>query len=270
MLLLNHHFESSKGAAGIRAALTELPLSSLLELIHSSQQTGLLEVEGFVGRSSLTLRVAFLGGEIVDSALLDWQGLDALFSFPQDIAAGHAEFWSIPAHAVQSQPPLAPFNQVLSEWARLTDEWPRYIQYLGSASTRLEGEMAPFNRPGGYCVRAAAHASGQALHEVAATTAELVRLGLLQPKANPPHQEWQFLALPPLSPMLLGSSTLLSRLDGQSSLFEIQLETGMDTATARSELLRAIQRGYRFPGCGWVMRDLTWEQDWQEEQSLAL
>lgn len=270
MLLLNYAFQSTGGASGMRAALNHLPLGSLLELIHTSQQTGLLEVEGFLNRSSLTLRVAFLQGEIVDSALLDWQGLDALFGFPQDIDSGHAEFWQIDTQHVHPQAPLAPFNQVMSEWARLTDEWPRYIEWLGSGSTRLEGEMAPFNQPGGCSVRAAAHMSQRALHEVAATTAELVKIGLLRPKANPPHQEWQFLALPPLSPMMLSSGSILTHLDGQRSLFEAQLEMGTDTATARDELLRAIQRGYRFAGCGWVMRDLIWEQGWQQSQQMVL
>ncbi|WP_261664995.1 DUF4388 domain-containing protein [Deinococcus sp. Marseille-Q6407] len=271
MLVLNHSFQASGGAAGIRGTLAELPLNSLLELIHAAQQTGLLEVEAFLGRSSLTLRLAFFGGEIVDCAVLDWPGLDALFSFPQDLSAGHAEFWAIDPAQVQAQPPLAPFEFILSEWARVTDEWPRYNEWIGSPSTRFIGAMAPFSRPGGCSVRAAAHAGARPLHEVASQVAELAQAGLLRPKNEPPHQEWQFLPLPaPHTFIAAQAGSPLEDLNGQLSLFDVQQARSIPIGLVRAELMRAIQRGYRFPGCGWVMRDLIWEQDWEEADLMVL
>lgn len=40
-------------------------------------------------------------------------------------------------------------------------------------------------------------------------------------------------------------------------------------SAVRLELLLALERGYRFAGCGWAARDLLWEQSWQQLQLQA-
>ena len=221
MQLLDTSFAPAGGAQGIRVSLPELALGSLLELIHAAQQTGVLEVSAACRHGTLPLRLAFLRGEIVDCALLDWRGLDALYSFPQVVESGQAEFWRVPPDAVQAQPPLAPFDSLTMEWARLTDEWPRYIAWIGSPSALLEGPAAPFNRPGGCSVRAAAHMLRQPLHEVASAAVELTRAGLLSPREGAPYAEWQVLTLPrPTFDLARGElrfgRSVLARMDGRT------------------------------------------------------
>jgi hypothetical protein len=58
--------------------LKVFPLTEVLELIHAHRRSGVLEVRE--GVLPLTLR--FAAGEVVEASILDWEGLEALFTFP--------------------------------------------------------------------------------------------------------------------------------------------------------------------------------------------
>lgn len=251
------------GQLGLRAALWQVPLTVVLELVHATQRTGLLRAEAELDGGTLPLEIQFVRGEVTAAAILDWQGLEALYSFPQATPAGWAEFWQAPA---QPAPPLAPFQNLLAEWARLSDEWPRCCEQIRSPSQRFYGEAAPFNRPGGASARWVAAASGQPLHEVCTQLAALQQAGFIQPIQG--SFEWDTLVVPACQDsQALRRSPVLRLLDGRKSLHRL-LERGLSPDELRSELLSHLGSSAPFPGSGRALRDWLWEQGHAERDLL--
>ncbi|WP_261663485.1 DUF4388 domain-containing protein [Deinococcus sp. Marseille-Q6407] len=244
----------SDARLGLRADLGELPLTAALELIHSTSQSGSLRVSAALDAADLPLELHFCAGEVTSAAILDWTGLDALYSFPQDVAAGQAAFWQQPTPAA---PPLAPFQNLLGEWARLSDEWPRLCEQLFSPSQRFYGELDPFSRPGGVSARWITAFSGQPLHEVCAQLAALQQAGMIRPVRR--SYEWDTLVLPPChDPQEMRQSPVLRLLDGQKTLHRL-IQRGLSSEDIRAELVGRVGPECLFPGSGRALRDWLWE-----------
>ncbi|MDL2345098.1 GTPase-activating protein, partial [Deinococcus sp. MIMF12] len=55
-----------------------------------------------------------------------------------------------------------------------------------------------------------------------------------------------------------GTSAIADALDGERTLGEL-LALGHSVEDLRAYLLAEVRAGLRFPGTGWVLRDLIWE-----------
>ena len=81
----------SESVLGLRTGLGEISLAAVAELVHVSQQTGVLLVQASLDGGTLPLELAFHGGEVVGASVLDWEGPDALYSFPQAASSARTE-----------------------------------------------------------------------------------------------------------------------------------------------------------------------------------
>ncbi|RTR29413.1 DUF4388 domain-containing protein [Deinococcus radiophilus] len=241
---------------GLSAGLDEVPLTAVMELIHSTRQTGQLRVQAELPGGPLPLRLEFVGGELVGCALHDWHGPEALYAFPQTVTTGRAEFWQMRVSAA-ARWPLAPFGQLMGEWARLSDEWPRAVEVIVSPSQRFWGQAAPFNRQGGASARWVAANTGQSLFEVCIQMADLHAAHMIHPIRE--SFEWDLLILPPCEDaQAKRRSAVLRLLDGQKPLSRL-LGRGLSSEQVRAELLRELGQDGGFPGAGRVIRDWLWE-----------
>lgn len=229
----------------MQGQLTDLPLLSLLDLIHASSQTGVLEVE-----NEVPFTVAFMHGEVVAGGILDWLGPEALQSAPLLAQEGKFNF---EAKAVTGTP-LGPYQHFMAEWARIGDEWEEVCQVIGSPSNVFMGDLPLFDELGGRSIRAAARKTGKPIFEVAQAVAEALQHNRLSAMNR---YAWFGLLLRPQ-----GSHDpkhpITHLLDGNRNLGEV-VANGQTVEAVRQYLLKAIQRGLRFPGSGWVLRDLIWE-----------
>ncbi|MFC5848252.1 DUF4388 domain-containing protein [Deinococcus petrolearius] len=230
----------------MRGLLSDLPLLGLLELVHTSRQTGVLSVSG-----ELPYTVTFSQGEVVGGGVLDWLGLEALHTCPLSPWGGDFGF---EPRTIAGRP-LQAYRPLLSEWARVSDEWERVCRPLGSPSRVFRGEPALFGGSEGRSVRAAARRSGRPLIEVAAEAAQAAQAGRLEATGS---HAWFALVLRP-SPAH-GQHPVTAFLDGQRNLGEVVRRGDLGVDEVRGYLLQAIRRGLRFPGSGWVLRDLVWEE----------
>lgn len=242
---------------GLQASLSAVPLGAVLELVHASSQTGQLKVLVQLPGGSLPLELEWVAGEVVAACILDWAGLDALYSFPQDAAVGELEFWQRPSPPQTGAAPLAPFMNLMGEWARLSDEWPRHCQQIGSPSQRFYGALAPFNRPGGASARWVVADTGEALHDVCAQLSGLKQAGFIHPVRH--SFEWDVLVVPPSRDVRdIHRSPVLRLLDGQKTLHRL-IERGFSPDDIRSALIQRPLQEQRFPGAGRALRDWLWE-----------
>lgn len=245
--------------------LADLPLLGVLELLHFCRKTGVLEVD-----APLPFALTFVGGEVVEGGLLDWAGLDAVCSLPLTPSEGRFHFKS----GERGGPVLRPFARLMGDWAHAADEWRRVCAVLGSPSRVLcaavsgTAHESASEYAGGRSVRAVARHAGEPLFDVARRAADLTLRGELEvtdrfawhvlrlrhPRSRTPD------ALPPGSPERL--------LDGQLNLGEL-IERGQAPHDLRAFLLREIRAGLRFPGAGWVLRDLAWEAEALAAPQLA-
>lgn len=238
--------------APLRGQLQDLQLPDLLDLLHGTRQTGVLRVQAAVtGRHVLPFQLSLVRGEIVSGAVLDWLGLDALLSCPPDPQAGEFEFVVRP----QGGTPLLPYAQLVAEWARVSDEWQRICAVIGSPSRRWQAPLPGFQATEGRSVRAALPQSNQSLIALAETLAQAVLGGQARPSGQ---FAWFGLRLDVTAPRLTGHP-LAQLIDGQRDLGELAALSS--TGAARAYLLAELEAGLRFPGCGWVWRDLLWETD---------
>ncbi|MFN3392811.1 MAG: DUF4388 domain-containing protein, partial [Meiothermus ruber] len=88
-----------------------IPLSDVLQMIHASRGTGILHLK----THQLPLKLQFMLGEVVGGSILDWEGLEAIVTFPLHPEQGHFRF---DAGRVQGTP-LMPFKVFVGEWARM-------------------------------------------------------------------------------------------------------------------------------------------------------
>ncbi|WP_034384206.1 DUF4388 domain-containing protein [Deinococcus sp. YIM 77859] len=230
----------------MQGLLSDLPLMGILELVNGTRQTGVLDVQ-----AEVPYTVAFLDGEIVGGGILDWLGMDALHASPLLPQSGTFEFR--PSAVTGS--PLAPYDHFLTEWARVSDEWPQVCAAIGSPSRVFRGDLPLFDVPEGRSARAAARQAAAPLFEVAQALAEAFRQGRAEPTGR---FAWHALRLRS-GTTRVASSPVAQALDGERSLGEV-IAGGLAEADVRAHLLAELQAGLRFPGSGWVLRDLVWEQ----------
>ncbi|ULR40406.1 DUF4388 domain-containing protein [Thermus sp. NEB1569] len=240
--------------------LKAIPLVELLELIHGHRRSGILELS--VGPLPLSLR--FSGGEVVGAAILDWEGLEALFSFPLHPQEGVFRFGVTPPAADK---PLMPFSTLLGEWARVNDEWDRFRTLVDSPSRVLEAirPQPPYEVfQGGKSVRAAAKAWGVPLLIAMERAYMGVREGDLYPLRR---YAWYALRIKYTGRKgkTLGEfGQLQALLDGTRNLGEV-IASGVPIGLVRRYLVQALASGELTPpGRGWLLRDLTWEMEKEE------
>lgn len=230
----------------------------LLELIHGHRRSGVLELR--VGSLPLSLR--FAAGEVVGAAILDWEGLEALFTFPLHPKEGPFRFQPGPAG---EEKPLMPFSVLLGEWARVNDEWDRFRTLIDSPSRVLEAirpkpPLEVFE--GGKSVRAAAKAWGVPLLIAMERAYMGVREGNLYPLRR---YAWYALRIRKKNRTLEEFGHLVTLLDGTRNLGEI-IAQGVPVGLVRRYLIRALaQEELTPPGRGWLLRDLLWEAEKEAE-----
>lgn len=229
----------------MQGLLSDLPLLGVLELIHASRQTGVLDVQG-----EIPYAVAFNHGEVVSGGILDWLGPEAIQSCPLMPHRGRFEFH--PKSVTGS--PLGPYGHFTTEWARISDEWEEVCAYIGSPSRIFSGDLPLFNELGGRSIRAAARKADRPVIEVAQMVAEAVKNKQVIPLNR---YAWFGLLLQP-DPRHQSQHPLTALLDGTLNLGEI-VSSGHDIDEVRAYLLSALHHGLRFQGSGWVLRDLVWE-----------
>ncbi|WP_216317637.1 DUF4388 domain-containing protein [Deinococcus aestuarii] len=229
----------------MQGLLSDLPLLGVLELINATRQTGVLDVQ-----TGVPYTVAFVGGEIVGGGILDWLGVDAIQASPLLPVEGTFEF--TPRGVTGS--PLSPYGHFAADWARASDEWEQVCAVIGSPSRVFRGALPPLIGPAGRSVRDAAEGTGRPLFEVAQRVAAGVRGGRVEPTGE---FAWSALRLQGGRPE--GHSPVAAALDGRRNLGEL-VAGGFDVREVRGYLLTQIRAGLRFPGSGWVLRDLIWEQ----------
>ncbi len=231
-----------------------MPLPEVLVLIHQHRRSGFLSLQ--VG--PLPLELTFAQGEVVEARILDWEGLEALFTFPLHPKEGTFRFQG---GAVQEAPALFPFTLLLGEWARVNDEWDRFRSLVDSPSRvlealRPEGPYGIFF--GGKSVRAVAKAADIPLLVAMEQAYMGVREGYLYPLRR---YAWYALRIrhKGRGKTLEDYSDLLTRLDGSRNLGELVAE-GVPLGTLRRFLIQGLASGVLSPpGRGWLLRDLTWE-----------
>jgi Domain of unknown function (DUF4388) len=241
--------------------LRDAPLPSLLELIKNSRQRGHLFVD-----AALPLTLALEKGQVVSATILDYEGLEGLFTYPLHLEDGMYRFEpSLP----QAHRPLMPFDALLSEWARHNDEWQRLRQRLDSPSHVLD--PWPNARPafalfdGKRSVRAVAKLMAQndpkiTLLEVAKLAADGLEQGDL---AVTYRYAWFSLRIQHADAgrvNLRGQRELTSYLDGTMRLGELIENQGFFIGDVREYLIEAIRSEVvQVPGRGWLLADLLWE-----------
>lgn len=229
----------------MQGLLSDLPLLGVLELIHASRQTGVLEVGGEV-----PFTVAFNHGEIVAGGILDWLGLEALQSCPMSPVRGHFSFEAKPVMGT----PLGSYEHLTTEWARVSDEWEALCAVLTSPSRLYSGDLPLFDELGGRSIRAAARKAGRPLLDVAQEVAG----ALLERRVQPLDRYAWFGLLIKADPRHAADHPLSEHLTGELNLGEV-VGTGHSIELVREYLLTALHQGLRFQGSGWVLRDLVWE-----------
>ncbi|EYB67653.1 hypothetical protein DEIPH_ctg033orf0070 [Deinococcus phoenicis] len=231
----------------MQGLLSDLPLMGILELVNATRQTGTLDV-----KADVPYTVAFTGGEIVGGGILDWLGVDAIQASPMLPTSGSFEFK--PSAVTGS--PLAPYGHFTTDWARASDEWEQVCAVIGSPSRVYQGDVPLFDGPEGRSVRAAVKQAELPLFEVAQVLADAVRQGRAEPTGR---FAWHSLRLRS-GTTRTSPSPVAAALNGERNLGEV-IAGGLDERSVREYLLTEIRAGLRFPGSGWVLRDLIWEQN---------
>ncbi|THF88790.1 DUF4388 domain-containing protein [Deinococcus sp. KSM4-11] len=224
----------------MQGLLSDIPLLGALELIHTTRQTGVLEVQ-----TDVPYTVAFVGGEIVSGGIVDWIGLEALYASPLLAETGSFAFQQKPV----TGRPLGAFNHVVSDWARTTDEWQEVCAVISSPSRYYRGAEPLFDLEGGRSVRAVAREAEVPVFQVAQFVVRALREGRLEARER---FEWFRLKLQ-AAPRRTGAQPEPLQPLGQL------IAEGMPLREARARLLNELRMGLRFPGSGWVWRDLVWE-----------
>ncbi|SMB92412.1 DUF4388 domain-containing protein [Deinococcus hopiensis] len=230
----------------MQGLLSDLPLMGIMELVNTTRQTGVLEV-----RTEVPYSVAFLNGEIVGGGILDWLGLDAIHASPLLPTEGEFEFRMSSVTGTS----LGPYDHFTTDWARASDEWDMICDVIGSPSRVYRGTLPLFDVPEGRSVRAATREAERPLFEVAQTLSEAVRAGQAEPTGK---FAWHNLRLR-AGTTRSTPSPVAAALDGERNLGDV-IASGLPEEDVRAHIVAEIRAGLRFPGTGWVLRDLVWEQ----------
>lgn len=241
-----------------------IPLSDVLQMIHASRGTGILHLK----THQLPLKLQFMLGEVVGGSILDWEGLEAIVTFPLHPEQGHFRF---DAGRVQGTP-LMPFKVFVGEWARMNDQWGRFRTLLDSPSRVLETPRAvePYAVfVGGKSIRAAAKSWGVPLIIAAERAWRGLREGDLTKL-----RKYAWFALRIRHPSarrtqagIRDPNDITVLLDGNRNLGEL-IQAGLPIAKVRAYLLERITNGeLEAPGRGWILRDLLWEIEAEQAAS---
>lgn len=233
-----------------------IPLSDVLQMIHASRGTGVLHLK----TQQLPLKIQFMLGEVVGGSILDWEGFEAIATFPLHPEQGRFRF---EAGSVTGTP-LMPFKVFVGEWARMNDQWARFRSLLDSPSRVLETPRAvePYAVfVGGKSVRAAAKSWGVPLIIAAERAWQGLREGDLTKL-----RKYAWFALRIRHPSarrtqagIRDPKDMTVLLDGSRNLGEL-IQAGLPIAKVRNYLLECITNGeLEAPGRGWILRDLLWE-----------
>ena len=233
-----------------------IPLSDVLQMIHASRGTGVLHLK----TQQLPLKIQFMLGEVVGGSILDWEGFEAIATFPLHPEQGHFRF---EVGSVVGTP-LMPFRVFLGEWARMNDQWARFRSLLDSPSRVLETPRAvePYAVfVGGKSIRAAAKSWGVPLIIAAERAWQGLREGDLTKL-----RKYAWFALRIRHPSarrtqagIRDPKDMTVLLDGSRNLGEL-IQAGLPIAKVRTYLLERITSGeLEAPGRGWILRDLLWE-----------
>jgi Domain of unknown function (DUF4388) len=244
--------------------LQDTPLSSLLELIHLTKQSGQVQITADV---PLTLYVA--NGEIISGQILDWQGLEAIQSFLLHLSNGQFRF--LPnATAIEAPNDFEiSFPLFMTDWARLNDEWARILPIIGSPSRAFESTQAiatvPHPFQGGKSIRSLAKTLGLNSFEIAQNAVTWLQNGDLR-LTN--RFAWHGLRIQHTNakaqhfPSTRTIHDIPACLDGSRNMGEV-LELGFNAHDVRTYLVQSLQIGeIQVPGSGWLLRDLTWELEY--------
>ncbi len=244
--------------------LQDTPLSSLLELIHLTKQSGRVQITADV---PLNLQVA--NGEVISGEILDWQGLEAIQSFLLHLSSGQFRFYPNATVTEAANDFDISFSKFMTDWARLNDEWARILPFIGSPSRVMEPTQAagavPHPFQNGKSIRSLARALGVSSFEVAQNTLPWLQQGDLR-LTN--RFAWHGLRIQHASAntqKLPNSRTITdipACLDGSRNMGEV-LELGFSGNDVRQYLIQSLQTGeIQVQGSGWLLRDLTWELEY--------
>ena len=214
----------------MQGLFVDAPLIGVLELLHVSRKTGVLTAD-----AGMPFSLSFQEGQVSGGGILDWQGLDAIYACP--LLPGEGSF-SFTVQAVEGEM-LAPYGKITADWARYSDDWQQICVVVGSPSALFRGNLPLF--------------------EVAERVLSGVRSGRLTPVGR---FSWYSLRLR----HQLGSGRggrIAGVLDGERNMGELAL-AGFPVSELRDYLISEIRAGLRFPGCGWVLRDVLWEREFLE------
>lgn len=233
-----------------------IPLSDVLEMIHTNRGSGVLHLE--VDRLPLDLQ--FDQGEVIGGAILDWDGFEAIATYPLHPEHGRFRFTG----GTQKGLSLMPFKAFIGEWARMNDQWARFRTMMDSPSRVMDTPRAtePFGVfLGGKSVRAAAKAWNVPLIIAAERAWRGLREGDLTKVRK---YAWYALRIRHPSARrtqagILDPGDLTVQLDGTRNLGEL-IHAGTPIAQIRSYLIERLSKGeLQVPGKGWMLRDLLWE-----------
>ncbi len=240
--------------------LRDTPLSSVLELINLTKQSGRLQVA-----AELPLALSIAQGEVMAGNILDWSGLEAVQSFTLHASQGNFRF-TPSSQAVPAQFTVT-FSALMTDWARVNDEWARMLPILGSPSRMLEynGTVQDTPHPfqGGKSIRSVARNLEANAFEVATRVMPLIpsKVLLLLEKFAWMGMKVQHPAARKGAGEGHGIQNVSSYLDGKRRLVDL-LELGFRLDTLRAYLIEAVRTGeIEINGSGWLLRDLIWERD---------
>ncbi len=228
----------------------DAPLIGVLELLHVSRKTGVLTAD-----AGMPFSLSFHEGQVSSGGILDWQGLDAIYACP--LLPDRGSF-SFAAQAVEGEM-LAPYGKITADWARYSDDWQQICAVVGSPSALFRGNLPLFDSDEGRSIRAASRSAQLPLFEVAERVLGGVRSGRLTPLGR---FSWYSLRLRH-QPGSGRGGRVAGVLDGERNMGEL-VEAGLPANELRDYLISEIRAGLRFPGCGWVLRDLLWEREFLE------
>ena len=246
--------------------LQDTPLSSLLELIHLTKQSGRVQVT-----ADIPLTLYFGNGEITSGQILDWQGLEAVQSFLLHLATGQFRFHPNATNVGVGETEVfnIPFSLFMTDWARLNDEWSRILPVIGSPSRAFEvtksSTLVPHPFQGGKSIRGLAKSLGLSSFEVAQNALKWLQAGDLRllerfvwHGLRIQHTDAKTVGLPKTRTI----KDIPAFLDGSKNIGDV-LELGFDARQVRSYLVQSLQNGdIQVPGSGWLLRDLTWELEY--------
>lgn len=240
----------------MEGALDTISLIDVLEMLHGNRGTGRLYVE--IDR--LPLEIEFSQGEISSASILDWHGLEAIATFPLHPKFGRFKF----VGSSENKNAMLPFKNLVGEWARLNDQWSRFLTVIDSPSRVLDtpnpsGQTGIFQ--GGRSIRGAAKQWKVPLIIAAERVWSALNDGEL---SKVRRYAWYGLKIrhpsrrrKKLDETKAGDIT--RQLDGSKNLGEL-IQEGLSIHRLRKYLIEEIAEGnVHFQGQGWVLRDLLWE-----------